>query len=280
MPRTTATDWNALVTSANSEDRLKAAKSLRCPPDSLILLARDNDWDVKNAALKNKKLPVSFMRQAIQSNYLLYYLTANKGLPSDLCLFLYTEKNQYHVLYHPNFPQDAMYGIATGGNGYAKICLARNPNLTQELQTILFNAGIEVQKALAKNRHITQETVERLSRVTSPPVLRRVINHPLAAPYRERILQTLSGENVIQGVHTTATIARYTTDKEYVKEVLSNGQYASSPLVVDKAFRNENLDTEIVDAACYSQNKKVRKLAAKHPSVSEEAQIAATLLGL
>lgn len=276
----TAEDWEMLANSPNPDDRLKAAKSLRCPPDLLTKLTRDAEWDVKRAAWQNKKLPVSFMRRAIQRNDMPYYLTLNKGLPSDLCLLLYTARNQYHVLYHPNFPLEPMHDIATGRNGYAKICLARNPNLTQELQTILFRTGIEIQKALAKNRHITQETVEMLSRSTSPPVLRRIITHPLAAPYRDRILRTLSGENVKQGVHTTAAIARYTTDKEYVKEVLADRRYASSPVVVDKAFRNENLDSEIVDAACYSPDSKVRKLAAKHPAASEEAQIAATLIGI
>jgi hypothetical protein len=272
-----------LVSSPEPEDRLKAAKSLRCPPELLVELTNDTAlyMDIARKAWANPNLPYSHLKKGVEKilagqthqNWGVFGIYYNKNLSPEMCVQL--SARVAFIYEHPNFPIEVMLQhYETVGTDRRK-SMAKNKNLTQEMQVLLARDHVKVQCSLAKNKHISQETVDLLCSYSSPPLLRRIIDHPLAKPHRETIIQKLSAENVFQGIHTTAAITKHTRDQELVKEILSETDH---PLIQKSIFANESLDENLVEESCYSERKEIRDLAVKHPKCPEEGKVVAALM--
>ncbi len=272
-------DTHELAMSPDYDDKLKAARLRSTSPADLIYLTRQSSY-VALTAWRNPNLPRERVLEGIRtahepySHYARVGLSRNPAMSGADLLAL----DAPEAAANPNYPQENMMEIALYGTKTQQLFLAQNKKLYQDVQdAFCYHPSAAVRKRFAKNRYISVDSVGILAEDSSPPVLRAVINHPLAGPYRPRIIEWLKNhaETTTKGnTHSLSCIAKYTEDSSFLQEAALH----SSRIVYEEALANTAVPVEALRDACYSSDERKRTLASENTACPEEYQVVVALL--
>jgi hypothetical protein len=245
-------DPHTLFLSPEPEDRVKAARMRSCPPEDLIRLTRDGYSFIALVAWRNVNLPRRRIREGIRlvqetSNHSARIgLSANPAMTGADLL----ELNVPDALAHPNYPSEHMMEIALYGTVKQQMFLAKNKNLYQDVQdAFCYNPSAAVRKKFAKNKYISVDSISILAEDPSYPVLRGVVKHPLAGPYRPRIIARLKQHaetTTLGNTHSLSCVAKYTDDTDFLQTAAQHG----SRIVYEEALSNTAVPVEALRDAC------------------------------